>query len=106
MLPDGSLLLAGIDGEPLSLTSGGPHSLVKALPNRSRLILVEFSCSMNRGSLGVRELNTALQRVLNPARSGEPAVERFGWRFQKGDKIIQTENNHDKDVLNGDIGSG
>ena len=56
------------------------------------------------GSLGVRELNTALQRVLNPVRSGEPTVERFGWRFQMGDKVIQTENDYDKDVFNGDVG--
>jgi exodeoxyribonuclease V alpha subunit len=59
---------------------------------------------MNRGSLGVRELNLSLQKVLNPPRSGEAAVERFGWRFQRGDKVIQTENNYDKDVFNGDIG--
>jgi exodeoxyribonuclease V alpha subunit len=40
----------------------------------------------------------------NRTRNGEGAVERFGWRFQKGDKVIQTENNYDKDVFNGDIG--
>jgi exodeoxyribonuclease V alpha subunit len=59
---------------------------------------------MNKGSLGVRELNTALQQVLNPARPGQPTVERFGWRFQLGDKVIQTENDYDKEVFNGDIG--
>jgi ATP-dependent exoDNAse (exonuclease V) alpha subunit len=31
-------------------------------------------------------------------------VERFGWRFQIGDKVIQTENDYDKDVFNGDVG--
>jgi exodeoxyribonuclease V alpha subunit len=65
---------------------------------------VQVLSPMNRGSLGVRELNVALQRVLNPVRNGEAAVERFGWRFQKGDKVIQTKNNYDKDVFNGDIG--
>jgi exodeoxyribonuclease V alpha subunit len=65
---------------------------------------VQILCPMNRGSLGVRELNLSLQKVLNPPRSGEAAVERFGWRFQRGDKVIQTENNYDKDVFNGDIG--
>src|SRR5579864_676978 len=55
--------------------------------------------------LGVRELNTALQRVLNPPRPNQVAVERFGWRFQTGDKVIQTENDYDKDVFNGDIGT-
>jgi exodeoxyribonuclease V alpha subunit len=65
---------------------------------------VQVLCPMNRGSLGVRELNTALQQVLNPARPGQAAVERFGWRFQIGDKVIQTENDYDKEVFNGDIG--
>ncbi|MHB1745295.1 MAG: YrrC family ATP-dependent DNA helicase [Acidobacteriaceae bacterium] len=32
-------------------------------------------------------------------------VERFGWRFQVRDKVIQTENNARKDVFNGDIGT-
>jgi exodeoxyribonuclease V alpha subunit len=59
---------------------------------------------MNRGSIGVRELNTALQGALNPVRPGEAAAERFGWRFQVRDKVIQTENNYKKEVFNGDIG--
>ncbi len=65
---------------------------------------VQVLCPMNRGSLGVRELNTVLQRALNPARLDQPVVERFGWRFQTGDKVIQTENDYDKDVFNGDVG--
>ena len=32
------------------------------------------------------------------------AFERFGWRFQIRDKVIQTENDYDKDVFNGDVG--
>jgi exodeoxyribonuclease V alpha subunit len=59
---------------------------------------------MNRGSLGVRELNQRLQDELNPPRPGEPVVEKFGWRFVARDKVIQTVNNYDKDVFNGDIG--
>ena len=61
------------------------------IPERFRLDPirdVQVLCPMNRGSLGVRELNTALQRVLNPSHPGQPAVERFGWRFQIGDKVI------------------
>ena len=66
---------------------------------------IQVLCPMNRGSIGVRELNTALQSALNPARPGEPAVERFGWRFQVRDKVIQTENDYKKEVFNGDIGT-
>ncbi len=65
---------------------------------------IQVLCPMNRGSIGVRELNTALQRALNPLRQAEPAAERFGWRFQVRDKVIQTENNYKKEVFNGDIG--
>ena len=59
---------------------------------------------MNRGSLGVRELNLRLQAELNPPRPGEPVVERFGWQFRVRDKVIQTENDYEKAVFNGDIG--
>jgi exodeoxyribonuclease V alpha subunit len=65
---------------------------------------IQMLCPMNRGSLGVRELNIKLQAELNPARPEEPVVEKFGWQFRVRDKVIQTENNYDKDVFNGDIG--
>ena len=65
---------------------------------------IQVLCPMNRGSLGVRELNVRLQHELNPARADEPVVEKFGWQFRPRDKVIQTENDYDKDVFNGDIG--
>jgi exodeoxyribonuclease V alpha subunit len=65
---------------------------------------VQVLCPMNRGSLGIQELNVRLQAELNPPRSGEEMVERFGWQFRARDKVIQTENDYDKDVYNGDIG--
>jgi exodeoxyribonuclease V alpha subunit len=49
-------------------------------------------------------LNVRLQSELNPARPEEPVVEKFGWKFRPRDKVIQTENNYDKDIFNGDIG--
>jgi exodeoxyribonuclease V alpha subunit len=65
---------------------------------------IQVLCPMNRGSIGVRELNTVLQSALNPNRPGEPVAERFGWRFRVRDKVIQTENDYKKEVFNGDIG--
>jgi ATP-dependent exoDNAse (exonuclease V) alpha subunit len=53
---------------------------------------IQVLCPMNRGSLGIRELNVKLQMELNPARSEEPVVEKFGWQFRVRDKVIQTEN--------------
>ena len=42
---------------------------------------------------------------VEPAPAQPASGERFGWRFQTGDKVIQTENDYDKDVFNGDIGT-
>jgi exodeoxyribonuclease V alpha subunit len=51
---------------------------------------------------GARSLNIELQAALNP--SGDRKVERFGWTFAPGDKVMQIENDYDKEVYNGDIG--
>jgi exodeoxyribonuclease V alpha subunit len=57
---------------------------------------------MNRGGLGARSLNVELHAALNPP--GDIRVERFGWTFCPGDKVMQTENDYDKEVYNGDLG--
>ena len=75
------------------------------IPNRFGLDPVrdiQVLCPMNRGGAGARALNIELQSVLNPA--GERKIERFGWTFAPGDKVMQIENDYDKDVYNGDIG--
>ena len=63
---------------------------------------IQILCPMNRGGVGARSLNIELQKALNPA--GERKVERFGWTFAPGDKVMQIENDYDKEVYNGDIG--
>ena len=63
---------------------------------------IQVLCPMNRGSVGARSLNIELQAALNPA--GDQKIERFGWTFASGDKVMQIENDYDKDVYNGDIG--
>ena len=63
---------------------------------------IQVLCPMNRGGTGARSLNIELQAALNPA--GERKVERFGWTFAPGDKVMQIENDYDKEVYNGDIG--
>jgi exodeoxyribonuclease V alpha subunit len=65
---------------------------------------VQVLSPMNRGSLGAREMNILFQQRLNPHRDGEATVERFGWQFRLRDKVMQTENDYDKEVFNGDIG--
>ena len=63
---------------------------------------IQVLCPMNRGITGARGINQALQDALNPP--GEHSVEKFGYRFSVGDKVMQIENNYDRDVYNGDIG--
>ena len=63
---------------------------------------IQVLCPMNRGGVGARSLNIELQAALNPA--GERLVQRFGWTFAPGDKVMQIENDYDKEVYNGDIG--
>jgi hypothetical protein len=63
---------------------------------------IQVLCPMNRGGVGARSLNIELKAALNPA--GERKVERFGWTFAPGDKVMQIENDYDKEVYNGDIG--
>jgi len=63
---------------------------------------IQVLCPMNRGGIGARSLNVSLQNVLNPA--SDRKVERFGWIFAPKDKVMQIENDYDKEIYNGDIG--
>jgi len=63
---------------------------------------IQVLTPMNRGSLGTQSLNVELQKRLNAG--AEPRVSRFGWTYAPRDKIIQTINDYDKNVFNGDIG--
>jgi exodeoxyribonuclease V alpha subunit len=71
------------------------------LPIGGKKNLIYFS-QLNRGSCGTRALNSQLQAVLNPP--GELRVERFGSTYGIGDKVMQIENDYQKEVYNGDIG--
>jgi exodeoxyribonuclease V alpha subunit len=59
---------------------------------------------MNNGQCGVRTLNTALQQALNPAQPSMPTWRVGDVEFRVGDKVIQTRNNYDLGVFNGDTG--
>ena len=62
---------------------------------------IQVLTPMQRGDLGVRKLNQVLQAALNPTGH---EVKRYGWSFRTGDKVMQTVNDYEKDVFNGDIG--
>ena len=62
---------------------------------------VQILSPMHKGLLGTTSINSMLQQELNQSNN---EVCHYGQKFKKGDKIIQTVNNYDKDVFNGDIG--
>ncbi len=64
---------------------------------------IQVLCPMNRGVLGARNLNIQLQEVLNPHPPAR--VERFGWRFSPGDRVMESQNDYDREVFNGDLGT-
>ncbi len=112
-LPD--LEPGGADSDFFFLERPDPESVLKALvdvvsqrlPARYRfdpLRDIQVLTPMNRNSLGTRHLNERLQAALNPPEAWKFEIERFGMTFRAGDKVIQTRNNYDKEVFNGDIG--
>ncbi len=65
---------------------------------------VQVIAPMYRGSCGVSKLNEELQKALNPSAPRKQEKRVGGRVFRVGDKVMQTRNNYDKDVYNGDIG--
>lgn len=64
---------------------------------------IQVLVPMNRTGLGTKTFNTELQKKLNP--NYLDGVDKFGSKFAVGDRVMQTENNYDKNVFNGDMGS-
>ena len=62
---------------------------------------IQVLTPMHKGTVGAGNLNTELQKALNPGVEG---VIRGGRLFRVNDKVMQIVNDYDKDVYNGDIG--
>ncbi len=57
-----------------------------------------------RGTLGTLALNENLQRIANPELPGKRQLVLGERTLRVGDRVIQTRNNYDLGVFNGDIG--
>lgn len=64
---------------------------------------VQVIAPMYRGPAGVHALNEALQKALN-GNPRQAQQELGGRKLRVGDKVMQTRNNYEKEVFNGDIG--
>ena len=75
---------------------------------------VQVLSALKSGELGVENLNSSLQAVLNPKNNNKPEITVGEKLFRVGDRVMQTVNNYDKEwvknglsgqgVFNGDIG--
>ena len=91
--------------EPERVLEKITRMVTERIPRRFRLHPIrdiQVLSPMNKGLLGVVNLNNHLQAVLNP---DGPELTRGGRTLRVRDKVMQIKNNYDKDVYNGDIGS-
>ena len=65
---------------------------------------IQVIAPLHRGPLGVAALNARLQQTINPSSPGKAEVPRGDIVFRVADRVLQTVNNYDKGVYNGDIG--
>ena len=65
---------------------------------------IQVLAPVYRGPAGVNALNERLQEKLNPSATAKAERKLYGITYRTGDKVMQTQNNYDKDVYNGDIG--
>ena len=62
---------------------------------------VQVLTPMHGGLLGTTALNVLLQAALNPDGA---ALTRGNRTFRVGDRVLQTRNDYDNDIFNGDVG--
>jgi len=65
---------------------------------------IQVLSPLHRGAAGVGELNRRLQEALNPPLEGKPEYRRGAQVFRLGDRVMQTRNDYDREVFNGDMG--
>ena len=106
---------AGSDGDFYFVEANEPDAIIQRIVQMVRdRIPAKFKLDPFRDvqvlspqvktTLGVANLNRELQLALNPARPGVPEVKRYDSAFRVGDKVMQVQNNYDREVFNGDIG--
>jgi exodeoxyribonuclease V alpha subunit len=65
---------------------------------------IQVIVPMYKGEAGIHALNLKLQQSINPASIEKGEIEFMGKIYRQGDKVMQTKNNYDKQVFNGDVG--
>lgn len=60
--------------------------------------------AMYHGNGGIINLNDILQEIMNPPKAKSKQVEAHNENFRIGDRVLQLQNNPEKDIYNGQIG--
>jgi exodeoxyribonuclease V alpha subunit len=60
--------------------------------------------AMYHGNGGVDNLNDIIQKIMNPPKAKSKSLEAHNETFRIGDRILQLQNNPEKDIYNGQIG--
>ncbi len=89
--------------DPLEVQALLLHAVTERLPARGYDPMqdVQVLAPVHRGELGTVVLNRKLQASLNPRGR---AIEVGGFSFREGDRVIQTRNNYQTEVFNGEVG--
>lgn len=82
------------------------RSIERLIKKGIRFSDIQVLSVMNKGDLGVIELNRKIQAKFNPKRKGLDEVQVGNYRFLRvNDRVMQTINNYDLDVFNGEVGN-
>jgi exodeoxyribonuclease V alpha subunit len=89
--------------DPLEVQAALLEIVTRRLPARGfdPMRDIQVLAPIHRGELGTVVLNRKLQEALNPGRGG---LEAGGWTFRVGDRVLQTRNNYQTEVFNGEVG--
>ena len=78
--------------------------VLERIPERFRFVPgrdIQVLTPMHRGPVGTIALNERLQQALN---AGGRVIPQGGARLRIGDRVMQTKNDHQREVYNGDLG--
>ncbi len=84
-----------------TVTDLAARLIPKWFPKIDPLMGVQVLVPLHKGPAGIQRFNEELQKSLNPGRG---SVAFGGIEYRIGDKVMQTRNNYDKAIFNGDLG--
>lgn len=93
--------------DPLEAAEAVLDLAARILPyklNLDPITQIQVLSPMRKGECGVENLNRMLREKLNPPRADRPELKYGFSAFRRGDKVMQTSNNYEKLVWNGDMG--